>query len=151
MTGVRVAGCDVGRHSSQKRRPQNEAIHFAGNQRHRPHPPRRGFSAAVDETLSLISARSRSASPAGSPVRRSRVRVRPVSGVEIMTRSSSPIVHFYRLIDEARLPQRADRSAAGTLPTRAYRYCEAVTSASGFGWWIFPPTDLQFMWDGHDI
>jgi hypothetical protein len=71
--------------------------------------------------------------------------------VEIMTRSSSPIVHFYRLIDEARLPQRADRSAAGTLPTRAYRYCEAVTSASGFGWWIFPPTDLQFMWDGYDI
>jgi hypothetical protein len=66
-------------------------------------------------------------------------------------RSNPPIVHFYRLIDEARLPQRADRSAAGTLPTRAYRYCEAVTSAAGFGWWIFPPTDLQFMWDGYDV
>ena len=61
------------------------------------------------------------------------------------------MVHFYRLIEEARLPQRADRSAAGTLPTRAYRYCEAVTTAAGFGWWIFPPTDLQFLWDGHDI
>jgi hypothetical protein len=68
-----------------------------------------------------------------------------------MNRLSVPIVHFYRLIDEARLPQRADRSAAGTLPTRAYRYCEAVTAAAGFGWWIFPPTDLQFLWDGHDI
>jgi hypothetical protein len=68
-----------------------------------------------------------------------------------MNRSNTPIVHFYRLIDEARLPQRADRSAAGTLPTRAYRYCEAVTTATGFGWWIFPPTDLQFLWDGHDI
>ena len=68
-----------------------------------------------------------------------------------MNRSSTPIVHFYRLIDEARLPQRADRSAAGTLPTRAYRYCEAVTAATGFGWWVFPPTDLQFLWDGHDI
>lgn len=65
--------------------------------------------------------------------------------------SGTPIVHFYRLIDEARLPQRADRSAGGTLPVRAYRYCEAVTTASGFGWWIFPPTDLQLMWDGHDI
>jgi hypothetical protein len=68
-----------------------------------------------------------------------------------MNRSNGPIVHFYRLIDEARLPQRADRSAAGTLPTRAYRYCEAVTTAASFGWWIFPPTDLQFLWDGHDI
>ncbi len=64
---------------------------------------------------------------------------------------STPIVHFYRLIEEARLPQRADRSAAGTLPTRAYRYCEAATTAAAFGWWVFPPTDLQFLWDGHDI
>jgi hypothetical protein len=68
-----------------------------------------------------------------------------------MNRSNTSIVHFYRLIEEARLPQRADRSAAGTLPTRAYRYCEAVTAAAGFGWWIFPPIDLQFLWDGHDI
>jgi hypothetical protein len=34
---------------------------------------------------------------------------------------------------------------------RACRYCEAVTSAAAFGWWIFPPIDLQFIWDGHDI
>jgi hypothetical protein len=68
-----------------------------------------------------------------------------------MKNSGKPIAHFYRVIDEARLPQRADRSAAGTLPTRAYRYCDAVTTAAGFGWWLFPPTDLQFMWDGHDI
>ncbi len=68
-----------------------------------------------------------------------------------MNGPSKPIVQFYRLIDEARFPQRADRSAAGTLPVRAYRYCEAVTSAASFGWWVFPPTDLQFLWDGHDI
>ncbi|MBV9251110.1 MAG: hypothetical protein JO227_17900 [Acetobacteraceae bacterium] len=63
----------------------------------------------------------------------------------------SSIVRFYRLIKDARAPQRADRSAAGTLPTRAYRYCEAVTSASAFGWWLFPPMDLQLLWDGSDI
>lgn len=68
-----------------------------------------------------------------------------------MHRSSEPIVRFHRMIEQARLPQRADRSAAGTLPTRAYRYCEAVTSAAAYGWWVFPPTDLQFLWDGHDI
>jgi hypothetical protein len=68
-----------------------------------------------------------------------------------MNRSCTPIVCFHRLIDQARLPQRADRSAAGTLPTRAYRYCEAVTTAAGYGWWVFPPADLLLLWDGHDI
>ncbi|MEJ0016766.1 MAG: DUF6065 family protein [Acetobacteraceae bacterium] len=64
---------------------------------------------------------------------------------------TSPIVHFYRMIEQARPPVRAERSAAGTLPMRAYRYCEAVTAAAAFGWWLFPPTDLRFVWDGHDI
>jgi hypothetical protein len=68
-----------------------------------------------------------------------------------MSQADAPIVHFHRLIEEARPPQRADRSAIGTLPTRAYRYCEAVRSATAFGWWVFPPADLRILWDGHDI
>jgi hypothetical protein len=62
-----------------------------------------------------------------------------------------PVLQFNRLIEQARLPVRADRSAAGTLPTRAYRYCDAVTSASGYGWWVFPPMDLQLIWDGEAV
>jgi hypothetical protein len=62
-----------------------------------------------------------------------------------------PYATFYRLIDDARLPQRADRSAAGTLPTRASRYCDAVTAASSFGWWVFPPMDFSLLWDGEEI
>jgi hypothetical protein len=69
----------------------------------------------------------------------------------VSSHPSSPIVQFYRLIEQARPPMRADRSAAGTLPTRAYRYCEAVTSAAGFGWWVFPPIGMRFIWDGADI
>lgn len=46
---------------------------------------------------------------------------------------------------------RADRSAMGTLPMRAVRYCEALTSATAFGWWLFPPIDLELLWDGNDI
>jgi hypothetical protein len=65
--------------------------------------------------------------------------------------TDSSLVRFHRLITGARPPQRADRSAAGTLPTRAFRYCEAATSASAFGWWLFPPMDLTLMWDGSDI
>jgi hypothetical protein len=63
---------------------------------------------------------------------------------------TQPLLQFHRLIAQARPPQRADRAAAGTLPTRAYRYCDAVTSAAGYGWWVFPPIDLQLIWDGHD-
>lgn len=65
--------------------------------------------------------------------------------------SATPILTFYRLIEQARLPQRADRSAAGTLPTRATRYCDAVTSASAFGWWLFPAMDFSLLWDGEDV
>ena len=43
------------------------------------------------------------------------------------------LVTFHRLIPTARMPQRADKSAAGSLPTRAFRYCEAATSAAAFG------------------
>ncbi len=62
-----------------------------------------------------------------------------------------PLVVFHRLIPQARIPQRADRSAIGTLPTRAFRYCEAITSASAFGYYVFPPMDFSLMWDGTDI
>jgi len=65
--------------------------------------------------------------------------------------SKSPLVVFHRLIPSARLPQRADRSAAGSLPTRAFRYCEPSTSASGYGYYIFPPISFSLQWDGHDI
>jgi hypothetical protein len=63
----------------------------------------------------------------------------------------TPLVSFYRLIPDARSAQRADRSAGGTLPTRAFRHCEPATAASGYGWYVFPPIDFSLMWDGTDI
>ena len=62
-----------------------------------------------------------------------------------------PLITFYRLVPQARLPQRADRSAVGTLPTRAFRFCEAVATASGLGYYLFPPMDFSLMWDGTRI
>jgi hypothetical protein len=62
-----------------------------------------------------------------------------------------PNTTFFRLIPEVRLPQRADRSAAGTLPTRASRYCDAVTTAASYGWWVFPPMDFSLLWDGDSV
>lgn len=62
-----------------------------------------------------------------------------------------PTVRFHRLIDQARLPVRADRSALGTLPMRAARYCDAVCAASAFGWYVFPPMDLSLSFDGEAV
>jgi len=63
----------------------------------------------------------------------------------------TPLVRFHRLISTARPPQRADRAAGGTIPTRAARFCDAATMASGFGYYVFPPMSLSLLWDGDDI
>jgi hypothetical protein len=65
--------------------------------------------------------------------------------------AKTKLVTFHRMISTARLPQRADRSAAGSIPTRAFRYCEPATSASAFGYYVFPPIGFSVQWDGHDI
>lgn len=64
---------------------------------------------------------------------------------------SAPLATFYRFVPAGRPPQRADRAAAGTLPTRGFRHCEALTSASAFGWYAFPPIGFSLMWDGSDV
>ena len=67
------------------------------------------------------------------------------------TQSDVGVVTFYRLIPDCPSPQRADRSAGGMLPTRAFRYCDPVTTASAFGWWIFPPTAFSLGFDGTNV
>ncbi|MBV9785926.1 MAG: hypothetical protein JO264_19145 [Acidisphaera sp.] len=60
-------------------------------------------------------------------------------------------VRFFQLVAPARAPQRADRSAAGTIPHRAAQYCDAITVAAAFGWYVFPPMDFRVLWDGRDL
>ena len=64
---------------------------------------------------------------------------------------TQPILAFHRLFAQARMPERADRAAGGTIPTRAFRWCEAITQASGFGWYVFAPMDFSLLWDGEDV
>jgi Family of unknown function (DUF6065) len=63
----------------------------------------------------------------------------------------SSLVSFFRVIPSAAPPQRADRSVGGTLPTRAFRYCDPVTTASAFGWWVFPPITFSLLFDGTEL
>src|SRR3954464_11204199 len=68
----------------------------------------------------------------------------------VVSNQNSPICHFYRLIPGAPDPRRADGSAEGTLPVNAYRYCEPVASASGFGWYLYPPLNFSLMLRGSE-
>lgn len=61
------------------------------------------------------------------------------------------IVTFFRMIPDCPPPQRADRSAGGLLPTRAFRYCDPVTTASAFGWYVFPPFGFSLQFDGTSV
>ena len=63
---------------------------------------------------------------------------------------SEPLVEFFRAYPGARSPFRADKSALGTIPAAAYKYCAALTTASSYGWYVFSPLDFTVNWDGLD-
>ena len=62
-----------------------------------------------------------------------------------------PLVQFFQIVPNANEPRRADKSVGGVIPARALRYCEALTTASAFGWYIFLPLSFKIVWDGHDM
>jgi len=64
---------------------------------------------------------------------------------------SIPLVKFFQLVANPNPPRRADKSVGGVIPARALRYCEAITSASAFGWYVFLPIAFKVVWDGHDM
>jgi hypothetical protein len=59
-----------------------------------------------------------------------------------MADQDSATCRFYRLFPGAPSPRRADRSADGMIGVRAYRYCEALASASALGFYFFPPVSF---------
>src|SRR5262245_22824600 len=65
--------------------------------------------------------------------------------------NGQPIVEFFQLVANPHPPRRADRSAGGSVPVRALRYCEAMTTASAFGWYVFIPLTFKVVWDGSSI
>ena len=67
---------------------------------------------------------------------------------DVSGRRDAPLIAFYQMISGGRPPERADRAAAGTMPTRAFRFCEAMRTASAFGWYLFPPIHFSLIWDG---
>jgi hypothetical protein len=67
------------------------------------------------------------------------------------TPQPGPIVTFYGAVPGCRAPMRADPSVLGTLPSRGFQYCEALRSASSYGWYVFSPIDFTLQWDGSQV
>ncbi|MFO0449660.1 MAG: DUF6065 family protein [Pseudomonadota bacterium] len=44
--------------------------------------------------------------------------------------------------------RRADTTIEGSVPLRAFRYCEPFVQASGYGWTIPCPLDFRIVWQG---
>lgn len=65
-----------------------------------------------------------------------------------MENDQDPLITFYRILPNGLKPRRALNDAAGTLPVRAYRYCEPARMASSFGYYAFLPMSFQIEWDG---
>lgn len=60
-------------------------------------------------------------------------------------------VRFTALMPNLPPPSRADSSLAGTVPLRAYRFCEPFVQANGFGWFVYSPIDFRVVWDGSEF
>lgn len=75
----------------------------------------------------------------------------PPLALNDMDMQQGRLVEFIRLIPQGKAPKRAERSAAGYLPSRGMRYCDALTTATGYGYWVFPPIDIRLLWDGEQI
>lgn len=61
------------------------------------------------------------------------------------------IVKCYRAYRHAPDIRKAEKSAAGTLPAGAFQFCEAMRTASSFGWYVYPPKDISLVFDGKEI
>jgi Family of unknown function (DUF6065) len=61
------------------------------------------------------------------------------------------MVKFTAIMPSAVEPMRADKTALGSIPAAAMQYCEALKTASSYGWYVFPPRDIQLRWDGTQV
>jgi hypothetical protein len=72
-------------------------------------------------------------------------------GFEPKMHAQENVVTFFKMMPQAGDPVRADKTLRGTMPIRAYRFCDPFVAASGFGWYLSPPIDFALLYDGSTI
>lgn len=61
------------------------------------------------------------------------------------------MITFYKCYRDAPEIIQADKSALGTMPAAAFQYCEAMRTASSYGYHVFPPRDVHLNFDGKEV
>jgi hypothetical protein len=64
---------------------------------------------------------------------------------------ANSVVVFKQLVPFGHAVTRASRDALGLIPVRGARYCEALTTACAYGWYIYPLIGFSVQFDGVDI
>jgi uncharacterized protein DUF6065 len=57
-------------------------------------------------------------------------------------------IEFFSIYPDMRAPELGSPDMKGSLSARAARVCSPITTASGFGWHVYPPADFAVRWDG---
>lgn len=66
------------------------------------------------------------------------------------TAQAQRLLTLYKAYAKAPAVRQAEKGAAGTMPTAAFQFCEAMRIASSFGWYVYPPKDISLVFDGEE-
>jgi hypothetical protein len=58
-------------------------------------------------------------------------------------------VEFFTITPDIKV-ESASTSMLGSLPSRAVQLCPPVSTATGNGWYVYPPIDFALRWLGHE-
>lgn len=60
------------------------------------------------------------------------------------------VVAFQKLYAPAPPIRPAEKGACGSMPAAALQYCEAMRTASAYGFYVYPPKDIHLLYDGKE-
>jgi hypothetical protein len=58
-------------------------------------------------------------------------------------------LNVWRVHSQACKIKQAEKTCLGTANEAAVKWCGPYTSANQFGFWLYPPVDMQFVYDGN--
>ncbi|MBS1955558.1 MAG: hypothetical protein JST89_15355 [Cyanobacteria bacterium SZAS-4] len=72
----------------------------------------------------------------------------PLAQPEKFDATTGGTIRVWRLHPEGAKITPADKSLMGDAPTGALRWCGPFTHANAYGFWVYPPLDIDIIWHG---
>ncbi len=104
------------------------------------------------ESLELKAAKKTSECPfsnsSSSEASAQRTESLPLAAAEQFAHGSGGLIRVWRLHPEGAQIVAADKTLMGDAPTGAVRWCGPFTHANAYGFWLYPPLDIDITWHG---